>query len=192
MKQFLICIIISVFFEARRMFMSNLDNSDKNRILYVPIFIYKNAVNIYRANEKTKRVKTIANMEGHNAKDFWKQITFIMGRGSTRNTDIDCNKLAYHFRSLLTDPPDYGDAQFREYIRCSLHTVEHNSEASMDMDMAITRDELNKGILNLKKHKSSGTDGITNEMIIYGGEHLYGVILTIFNKIIDTNIYPTD
>ena len=36
----------------------------------------------------------------------------------------------------------------------------------MDMDMAITRDELNKGILNLKKHKSSGADGITNEMII--------------------------
>ena len=36
----------------------------------------------------------------------------------------------------------------------------------MDMDMAITRDELNKGILNLKKHKSSGEDGINNEMII--------------------------
>ena len=58
----------------------------------------------------------------------------------------------------------------------------------MEMDMAISRDELNKGILNLKKHKSSGTDGITNEMIIYGGEHLYGAILTIFNKILDTSI----
>ena len=122
------------------MFMFNLDNSDKKRDFICAKKFYKNAVSIYRANEKTKRVKTIANMEGHNAKDFWKQITFLMGRGRTRNLDIDCNKLTDHFRSLLTEPPDYGDAQFREYIRCSLHTIEHNSEASMDMDMAITRD----------------------------------------------------
>ena len=44
----------------------------------------------------------------------------------------------------------------------------------------------------MKKHKYSGTDGITNEMIIYGREHLYGAILTIFNNILDTSIYPTD
>ena len=180
------------FFEARRMFMSNLDNSDKKRDFICAKKFYKNVVSIYRVNDKTKRVNTIANMEGHNAKDFWKQIKFLMGRGRTRNLDIDCNKLTDHFRSLLTETPDYGDAQFREYIRCSLHTIEHNSEASMDMDMAITRDELNKGIINLKKHKSSGIDGITNEMSIYGGEHLYGAILTIFNKILDTSIYPTD
>ena len=55
-------------------------------------------------------------MEGHNAKDFWKQIKFLMGRGPTRNPDIDCNELTDHFISLLTESPDYGDAQFREYI----------------------------------------------------------------------------
>ena len=59
----------------------------------------------------------------------------------------------------------------------------------MDMDMAITRDELNKGILNLKKHKSSGTDEISNAMTIYGGEHLHAAILTILNNILDTWIY---
>ena len=88
------------------MFMSNLDNSDKKRDFICANFFYKNAVSIYRANEKIKRVKTIANMEGHNAKDFWKQIKCLMGRGRTQNLDIDCNKLTDNFRSIL-DPQQH-------------------------------------------------------------------------------------
>ena len=78
------------FFEARRMFMSNLDSSDKKWISDVPKKCIKMPL-IYRANEKIKQVKKIANMEGHNAKDVWKQIKFLMGRDPTRNPDIDCN-----------------------------------------------------------------------------------------------------
>ena len=62
--------------------------------------------------------------------------------------------------------------------------------ANSPLDVSVSEDEFMKCIRKLKRGKSSGMDGISNEMLLEGGSALHTAIISIFNKILIEGIYP--
>ena len=54
----------------------------------------------------------------------------------------------------------------------------------------ITDEEFEAAINKLKANKSPGIDNILNEVIRIGQEDIKGHLVTLFNRILDTDKYP--
>ena len=56
--------------------------------------------------------------------------------------------------------------------------------------MPFTEPELERGILDLKRDKSTGFDNLMNEYLITCKAYLIPILCKLFNNIINTGIYP--
>lgn len=108
-----------------------------------------------------------------------------------------------HNNQQITDRDKIADAfadYFQEIYRSanpkparpeiSPHTVEEDNREEENLE--ITIEEINKAISNLKKEKTPGEDGITNELIKQGSFNLAKHICTLFNQILEENKIPPE
>jgi len=180
------------FFKARTIFKNDNKNIN-NRVKFMQAKkIYKNSVNSYISKEKTTRISKLAQMEIKNPRDFWKHIKILLNKKHPQISYVSCHEWVSHFDTLLKATTNIGDAQFRKYVTSSLKIIEQIPIISFELDNKITKEELGKAIHKLKKGKSCGTDVVTNEMIIEGGDYLHTTILLIYNDIMDSGIYPVN
>ena len=61
----------------------------------------------------------------------------------------------------------------------------------LELDKEITLEELNNAISKLKLEKSAGHDLLVNEFVIYAPDHVKNVLLSIFNKILELEHFPS-
>ena len=67
-------------------------------------------------------------------------------------------------------------------VRKEQRNIKESADLPDLMDSTISIEELNYAIKKLKRKKSPGPDGITNEMLIYAGKPAQYKLLEIFNK----------
>ena len=60
------------------------------------------------------------------------------------------------------------------------------------MDEPFTKDELKKSVLKLKNNKATSFDKISNEMIKNAFPFMSNCLLLLFNRMLDSNLYPAE
>ena len=141
------------------------------------------------AKRKSWRAKTSSLNLEKDGKALWKLTKSLNeedSRGSTITLDeggilfgkqaADCFAKTYAKASDLK-----VDVLQRRKVRREQQRKERNEKKSEGMMLPLTLQELNTAILKLKKKKSSGPDGITNEMITHLDTSARLKLLEIFN-----------
>ena len=108
-------------------------------------------------------------------------------RSQPADTDgIDPEEWFQHFQSLLgkTRNVSSEDEQMAKYIQDNCDNL-----ASL-LDEPFTKDDLQKSVNKLKNNKSTSFDNICNEMIKCAFPFMYNAFLLLFNKILNSNLYP--
>ena len=81
------------------------------------------------------------------------------------------------------------DNSHLDYVKSTLPVLERNmSEGPLDYEISVT--EISRALKKLKNGKSSGPDGISNEMIKHGGHKLHEILHWLYNKILEEGHYP--
>ena len=120
--------------------------------------VYKKLVRKKHRLFKNKLLGNLIENEKKNPKDFWNTVTTLLksNKGDT-SEDVSPDTWIQHFKSLLN--MNYADNFPRNDIfNCfGLNNTILNG--------SISADEIRKSINSLKNGKSSGPDGISNEML---------------------------
>lgn len=85
-----------------------------------------------------------------------------------------------YYQNLYSNCTDNREEQRQEY------------QETYDEGDAITMEEVQTAVQQLKNRKSPGTDNITNEMIKYGGREIHQEITKLFQNIIRTGEVPRE
>ena len=152
-----------------------------------------------------EKIQTIAR-EGRSGSDrFWKIRRKIVNQGGDENYDLITEE-----NKLTTDPEESKEyiANFyqnlykaREGTEQYQHWTDHITNTVKELDdewktlpqePEITEDELKKAIKGLKRGKSTGPDGIPNEMFIESNEQTRALYLKVMNQIIHSAEIPQE
>ena len=129
-------------------------------------------------------------------KEFWNHIKKLNKRSNLNSNNIPSDVWVEHFSNLNRKDPE-NDPQSQEY--CREIEVEVNPILSQTpvpvtkchiTDRPFTLDEVKWGLRQLKKGKASGTDGISNDILICCKETIAPVIVTLFGRLLQTQHYP--
>ena len=102
-------------------------------------------------------------------------------------SDVSPQKWREHFQGLLgpTVPKSLADDDMLSYI-------EQNCEnAKSELDLPFSRSEILLAISSLKNNKANSFDRISNEMLKVSKLIIVNQLLSLFNNILSTSLYPT-
>jgi hypothetical protein len=118
----------------------------------------------------------ITNSRRNNTKKFYRK---FRKRKQQNVHNITLEQFKEHFSNLMNihdnnidrdNEPNYDDNMFCE------------------LDVPFTEPELERGLRDLKRDKSTGFDNLMNEYLITGKAYLIPILRKLFNNIIDTGI----
>ena len=147
---------------------------------------YFRAVKEYKLlNKKTKRAifqnlyDQFNELSDDNPKVFWKLIDRIKYVDKRTENPININDWLKHFKNLLTEnPTEPKDFSFKPDTYVDI------------LNSPINCKEVKCAIKQLNNSKSAGIDLINNEFLKYGSSTLVLPIVKIFNKVLDSGIFP--
>ena len=126
-----------------------------------------------------------------NPKLFWSHLRSLRGaiKSSTSNF-ISPQQWVEHFSKLLYSENERKDDQERFLDN---DTDRNKRNAILDYFLAtFTSEEIAKGTTLLKSKTASGYDSISDEMIKASLPSSLSFLVTLFNKILQTQIYPEE
>ena len=93
-----------------------------------------------------------------------------------------------HFKNLLGKSRNISnrEEQMATFIK------ENCDNLTSFMDEPFTKDELKKSVLKLKNNKATSFDKISNEMIKNAFPFMSNCLLLLFNRMLDSNLYPAE
>jgi hypothetical protein len=120
----------------------------------------------------------ITNLRRNNPKKFYRR---FRKRKQQNVHNITLEQFKEHFSNLMNRHDNNIDRD-----------NEPNSEDNVfeELDVPFTEPELERGIRDLKRDKSTGFDNLMNEYLITGKAYLIPILEKLFNNIINTGIYP--
>ena len=87
------------------------------------------------------------------------------------------------------------DDSWKEEVSSSVKNFEvmsfQDPHSNGMMDQPITLAEVSHVVKDIKNNKSAGSDGIVGELIKYGGEPMYEMLLTLFNLVWENECAPS-
>ena len=92
-----------------------------------------------------------------------------------------------HFQSLLGPKVPITP----ETLDIDKFIDENIDSFSTELDRAFSKSDFLESVATLENNKSSSFDKVTNEMLKAGRHYVYKPILNLFNKILDSSIYPS-
>ena len=136
---------------------------------------YRKCCRNKRRKHQIDKAEELHYLSKNNPQQFWKKIK------RKKNEIGDCDFFS-HFKNLFSNNPALG----------SINSQNRNlADVAVEfLDNQISSNELEKAISKLKNNKSCGEDGIINEFIKHSNIHIYNVILSLFNTILDTGFFP--
>ncbi len=142
---------------------------------------YKREMKRVRNKANSNVVKQLRENKSKDPKTYWK---IIKGDQTNKENEIALDKFYDHFR-LLSNDDDHVDNEGIDYEI----TSDFNSAI---LNGPITSDEVKRCIRKLKSNKSPGVDNIINEYIKCTVDLLCPLYVKIFNKILDTGVFPSE
>lgn len=127
--------------------------------------------------ESTKSVKKIR-AELSYGKHWLPSLTNTQGESITIRKD------------LILEATDFFRKLYDSNIEETTHSQRYND--SQETFPSILRDEIMAVLKNLNPNKSPGPDGITNDLLITGGERIATELCEIFNLILEHGIIPAE
>ena len=140
----------------------------------------RKAGNAYR----TLLTKQLLDIGMTNPKTFWTLIEKMNNWGKTKSDDTDGitpNHWIEHFKKLLNTSKSRNPS-LNSSVFASFEPV---------LDCMINKEEMNKGLEDLKKGKCPGPDMVMLEYLIILAETHGKLLLKLLNKIFSEHIYPT-
>lgn len=136
-----------------------------------------------RAYRRDKAEKLSNNIK--NSADFWKEARPLGGSKNTLNNNISLDDWFHHFQSVFKQCEDAVN-------NGPVFTLDKEQNKEHVLNMPISKDEVKLAIARLKNGKSGGLDGIVPEMLKCGDEESVDFLCTLFNKIFESGIYPSE
>ena len=155
---------------------------------------YKKAMRFNRSKFEISNIEKLQDL-ANSPKEFWNHIKMLNKKGKASNSNnIPSDIWVDHFSSLNKKDPA-NDPQTQDYCRDIENRV--NAILSQDssthchiIDRSFTMDEVKWGLRQLKKGKASGTDGVSNDILICCRDIIAPLIVTIFNRLLQTQHFP--
>lgn len=131
------------------------------------------------------KMKTLSTKD---PKEFWGIVNSLKNL-ETDNEEIPINpeQLLNHFKDL--NKVSGKKSTISKYFNNVLKSIDVPDGVDI-LDKPITINEVSKACFKLKNNKSSGHDGILNEMLKYGQFALLPALNKLFNSILSSGIYP--
>ena len=155
----------------------NSNRTNENRLkLNVAKQKYKHTETRLKRQYKNQQGNMITNSRRNNTKKFYRK---FRKRKQQNVHNITLEQFKEHFSNLMNihdnnidrdNEPNYDDNMFCE------------------LDVPFTEPELERGLRDLKRDKSTGFDNLMNEYLITGKAYLIPILRKLFNNIIDTGI----
>ena len=147
-------------------------------------------------NQAGKLWKRACKSNGTQTQALWRkfQKTKKITADSQGNTIEEPEKLKESIQSFLTElgrqraPEPINLNQVETTVTDPARVLTTNIEE--EFTKKISSKEYDNAIKGMKPHKASGFDGIANELLKEGGEHLKQVIILLFDAIIETEWIP--
>ena len=162
----------------------------KNREVKVAVREKKNSID-QRDGERMSR-----NFR-ENKKLYWNDVN------RKRNVRDEMNMRVKDSEGNVLMEPNAVKSRWNEYFECLLNVddgrraqltedgIERGNE-DLDVEFEVSLEEVIKAVKKLKKGKSPGIDGITSEMLIYGGESLLKWLTRVCNVCVAEEEVPVD
>lgn len=128
-----------------------------------------------------KEAENLLLLSKRNSKQFWKQLKSTKVQSPLPNLNFH-----EHFKELFSRPSTLG-----EDAKLEIDSVTNYRQTVEFLDNPFNMTELNCVLESLKLNKSPGQDHIVNEFLINANMQLKQCLLDIFNKILDTEYFPT-
>ena len=135
-----------------------------------------------------KETEKLLNARITNVKLYWKMLANSKTKKSS--CPLDTKDLYNHFLKL-SDPEDEffnADPDVCNDVECLI--ADDIGCVFEELNVAITSEEVFKSIKQLKNGKSGGNDLLLNDFFICGSDILCPYLLSLFNFIFDSGIYP--
>ena len=135
-----------------------------------------------KSSYKIESANKLLKLSKENSKLFWKKIK-NKKKPKVPNLDFD-----NHFKQLFsTYTPVLSNTT---KVTLEVHNILKPVNHDLFLDSAITLDELNIALKNLKNDKSPGSDKIINEFLKYNTDIFKTTILKMFNVLFDKGYFP--
>ena len=143
---------------------------------------YKHMIKVTKQQMEIKNIQELLELTG-DPKLFWSHLKSLRGatKSSTSNVILP-QKWVEHFSKLL-----YSEIERKE----DQDDADRNIRNTI-FDSPFTSEEIVKGIALLKSKKASGYHSISNEMIKPSPPCSLSFLVTLFNKILQSQIYPEE
>jgi len=167
---------------------------DENKLNELEIYLWdrrKELNNILNKEKVKQKVESFANLErklkraGNNQEKLFFQVTMPDRKNQSpvlnncKNSSEEKNAIHKHYEEIWKSNCNNDDLKIDNYGAGSICEE-------------ISWEEMMNHIKMLKKHKSGGPDGTTNEDLLTLPENLLKHLLIIFNNIIKRNDYPEE
>ena len=142
-----------------------------------------------------------AHNQSHTHHQFWTGVNSRIDRDKVDDTNnVSSEEWEKYFSELSTtlNPQKFNSTELKQEVltftsRLENDNLPHNSCLSNNQDQLMRLfeyDEVHKQITLLKLNKGTGPDSIKNEMLRCARDHITKHIVSIFNNILTTGIYP--
>ena len=140
--------------------------------------------------QKELELNKLQKLERDDPKKFWQGVKKLIAKQKPEVPVFDSDKWLKHFNNLLNIQQSSNVNPFYDYIKNSLHVIESTNQTG-PLDHNITEHDVIKNINSLRNGKSSGLDGISNEILKCGINFFVKPICKLFNTILDSGNFPT-
>ena len=131
--------------------------------------------------------KKLEELKNTNSQEYWQLLNKLRNQEKQDfSTSIQSETWISHFNKLFT--PNYDDPKLNE----TLIELGNKTGQYTELDYPISEKELYESINSLKNKKTSGPDGILNEMLKCGKYYLVKPIAYLFNMILSQSSIPQD
>ena len=147
---------------------------------------YKHTIKTIKQKWEIENIRVLENLSS-NLKLFWQHIKKLRGKTNNSLNQVDSippKKWIEHFSSLFNVTEN--DKNKLEGSNKTPSDNKHNAT----LDSLFTKEEISKGIRELKLRKASGNDSIGNEIIIAGAPTILPFLVSFLNEILKSHYYP--
>ena len=129
-------------------------------------------------------------LQTNNPKEYWTLLNSLREKSNDRpEKGIDDNEW-YNYFSLLPKVPESYNHRI-EQIKKEVNQFESSFTDFKKLDFQIKITEIHKAISSMKNNKSTGIDGLCNEMFRSAQSYIDKCLLKIYNAVLSSGHYPS-
>lgn len=136
----------------------------------------------YMLSERNK----LSNLSKNSPRQFWSYINKFSNKKGQSSNNVELNDFVKQFSNLNTLNVNASDNAFSD-----ITSDQRDTPLCIDqLDSPFTTEEIKKTIISLKRNKSADLENIVSDFFIDSIDFIAPHLVTLFNNIFDSGIYP--